>query len=83
MNVCRDKYIYKINIFVSRNKHVIIMGRTCGLLIIGDEILKGQIPDTNSFFLCKRLFQLGVSVNKVVVLPDDVDVLANEVNYKL
>lgn len=34
-------------------------------LVIGDEILKGQTTDTNSHFLCKHLFTLGVKVKKV------------------
>ena len=33
--------------------------------VIGDEILKGHVHDTNSHFLCKRLFSLGVKVTKV------------------
>jgi hypothetical protein len=33
--------------------------------VVGDEILKGQTHDTNSHFLCKRLFALGVQVKKV------------------
>ena len=37
----------------------------CLFLVIGDEILKGHVQDTNSNFLCQRLFQLGVKVNKV------------------
>ena len=57
------------------------MGKTCGLIIIGDEILKGQVADTNSYFLCRRLFNLGVTVKKVIVLPDDVHTIAQEVSY--
>ena len=33
--------------------------------VVGDEILKGQTQDTNSHFLCKRLFALGVEVKQV------------------
>lgn len=48
-------------------------------LVIGDEILKGHVQDTNSHFLCKGLWELGVKVVKVVVLPDDLDAITNEV----
>ena len=52
---------------------------TVGIIIIGDEILKGQTRDTNSHFLVRRLFTLGARVRKISVIPDDLDVIANEV----
>ena len=36
--------------------------------VVGDEILKGQTQDTNSHFLCKRLFALGVEVKRVIAM---------------
>ena len=33
--------------------------------VIGDEILKGHVKDTNSHFLCQELWKLGVRVMKV------------------
>ena len=37
----------------------------CIFSVIGDEILKGQVQDSNSHFLCKKLFALGAKVKKV------------------
>ena len=34
-------------------------------LVIGDEILKGHVKDTNSHYLAKELWSLGVNVAKV------------------
>ena len=33
--------------------------------VIGDEILKGQVADTNTHFITRHLFAWGVKVKKV------------------
>ncbi len=53
--------------------------KTAGIIIIGDEILKGHTRDTNSGFLLSKLWTLGVKVEKMATLPDDVEVIAQEV----
>ncbi|KAI0242524.1 FAD synthase [Lamellibrachia satsuma] len=57
-----------------------VVNPTAGIIIIGDEILKGQIIDSNSHFLCRRLFTLGVDVKKIAVVPDDQTCIAAEVS---
>lgn len=52
---------------------------TAGIIIIGDEILKGQTSDTNTYFLTKRLKQLGVKVRRVSVISDQIEIIADEV----
>jgi len=53
--------------------------KTAGVVIIGDEILKGQTQDTNTYFLAQNLRQLGVGLQRVSVIPDDLDIIADEV----
>ncbi|XP_008287120.1 FAD synthase [Stegastes partitus] len=52
---------------------------TAAILIIGDEILKGHTLDTNSAFLTRALRKLGVSVQRITVVPDVQEVIAKEV----
>ncbi|XP_052475360.1 FAD synthase isoform X3 [Carassius gibelio] len=52
---------------------------TAAILIIGDEILKGHTVDTNSAFLCRGLRKLGVTVERITVVPDVQEVIAKEV----
>lgn len=49
------------------------------LITIGDEILAGDIVNTNAAWLSKRLAGRGVYVKRISVIPDDVDVIADEV----
>jgi molybdenum cofactor synthesis domain-containing protein len=52
---------------------------TAGILVIGNEILSGKVVDTNSPYLCRELRGLGVDVERIVVIPDDVATIAREV----
>ena len=53
--------------------------KRAGIIIIGDEILKGQTQDTNTHFLTQNLFRRGVRVERVSVIPDQVETIASEV----
>ena len=46
------------------------------ILSTGDEVLLGDIVDTNSAFLCTELKTLGINVQKITVVGDDMDALA-------
>jgi molybdenum cofactor synthesis domain-containing protein len=52
---------------------------TAALAVIGNEILSGKVTDTNTPFLARELRNLGVSLERVVVVPDDIDTIANDV----
>lgn len=40
-------------------------------IIIGNELLNGKIKDLNTEILAKSLFSLGISLNKVQIIPDE------------
>lgn len=49
------------------------------IVIIGAEILSGKVADQNSHYLSRELRALGVDVQRILVLPDDVTVIAEEI----
>lgn len=56
------------------------MPRTAAILVIGNEILTGKVKDENVSILATEFFALGVSLRRVIVCPDEVEVIAREVN---
>jgi len=52
---------------------------TAGIVVIGNEILSGKVVDTNSPYLCRELRTLGVDVERIVTIPDVVEVIAEHV----
>jgi FAD synthetase len=52
---------------------------TAGIIVIGNEVLSGKVTDTNSPFLCRELRALGVDVERILTIPDVIDVIADEV----
>ncbi len=55
------------------------MAKTAGIVLVGNEILSGKIQDANALFLCRELRMLGVDVRRIVVIPDEVDLIAREI----
>ena len=43
------------------------------IITIGDELLIGQVVDTNSAFIAKQLNKIGVSVYQITSIQDDKD----------
>jgi molybdenum cofactor synthesis domain-containing protein len=50
--------------------------RSAGIIVIGNEILSGKVVDTNSPFLTRELRALGVSVRRILTIPDELDEIA-------
>ena len=43
----------------------------CEIITIGDELLIGQVVDTNSAYIAKQLNKIGVSVYQITSVQDD------------
>ncbi len=49
------------------------------MVVVGNEILSGKVVDTNSPFLAKQLRAAGVVLDRIVVIPDEIEVIADTV----
>ncbi len=49
------------------------------ILSTGDEVLLGDIIDTNSSFLCSSLKDMGLEVQKIVAVGDNIDIIASTI----
>jgi len=58
-----------------------VRDRTCALVVIGNEILSGKVQDSNAYFAACELRKLGVSLQRVAVVPDEIPRIAEEVAY--
>ncbi|MGQ4555875.1 molybdopterin-binding protein [Halobellus sp. GM3] len=50
------------------------------VVTVGDELLSGDTVNTNAAWLCERLTDRGVDVERVTTVPDDVADIARVVN---
>jgi molybdenum cofactor synthesis domain-containing protein len=51
------------------------------ILTIGNELVSGDVANTNASWLARRLEQLGVSVDLMAALPDQIDPIAEFVRH--
>ena len=52
------------------------MSATAAVVTIGNELVSGDVPNTNGSWLAKRLAPLGVETRALVAIPDELDVIA-------
>jgi molybdenum cofactor synthesis domain-containing protein len=53
--------------------------KTAAALVIGNELLSGKVADTNVQVLARALRGVGIELRRVVMVLDDIDVIAREV----
>ena len=59
---------------------LILVQMTAALLTIGNEVVSGDVTNTNAAWLARRLESLGVGVVLAAAVPDDIDVISEFVN---
>ena len=52
---------------------------TAVIILVGNELLSGQVEDVNAKFLLPELHTLGVAVKRVLMIPDEVEEIASAV----
>ncbi|HEY8192348.1 MAG TPA: molybdopterin-binding protein [Gaiellaceae bacterium] len=50
--------------------------RSAAIVTIGNELLSGDVENTNGSWLARRLEAIGVPVRLIAVLPDDIEAIA-------
>lgn len=56
-----------------------VEARTAAALLIGNELLSGKTQEQNLVALARMLHALGISLERVVILPDNADSIATEI----
>jgi len=49
---------------------------TASILTIGNELVSGDVPNTNASWLARRLAPLGVEVRLTAAIPDEIETIA-------
>jgi molybdenum cofactor synthesis domain-containing protein len=57
----------------------VILAASASILTIGNEIVSGDVPNTNASWLAKQLASLGVAVRMSAALPDEIEAVAEYV----
>ena len=52
------------------------MSGTAAILTVGNELVSGDVPNTNATWLARRLAPLGVEVRLTAALPDEIETVA-------
>jgi molybdenum cofactor synthesis domain-containing protein len=52
---------------------------SCALVVVGNEILSGKIQDSNAYFAARELRAAGVALERIAVVPDELEAIAVEV----
>lgn len=55
--------------------------KTVAIIIIGSEIIKGEIQDTNGTYISKEMVRLGYKVSSINIIGDEIEYAANLIKF--
>lgn len=55
------------------------MATQVNLLLTGDELMNGDVIDTNSIMFAEQLSEIGLTIRKKVTIADDIELLQTEI----
>jgi molybdenum cofactor synthesis domain-containing protein len=55
------------------------MSATAAIVTIGNELVSGDVPNSNASWLAKRLEPLGIATRVLIAIPDELDVIAETI----
>ena len=53
------------------------------IVVVGDEVLDGFVADANARWLAQRLRSAGIALDRIAIVPDEVQAIAAEVRTGL
>ena len=56
---------------------------TVEIIVTGNEVLLGDVLDTNTNWMCKRITAFGGRVERAVIVRDEMDAIVREVRSSL
>ncbi len=56
-------------------------GKTAAIVITGNEVLSGKVTEQNAHYLAAELRILGVNLRRISIIPDQVDLIAEEIAF--
>jgi len=56
-------------------------GKTAAIIITGNEILSGKVPEQNAQYLARELRALGVNLKRVCIISDQIESIAEEIAF--
>lgn len=52
--------------------------RRIEIITVGDEVLRGEVRENNAQYISRAVIRAGLEPERIVVLPDDMDILVRE-----